>query len=219
MPDPELIERAVAAERARQRRSSALGFVFAVLLLSPVGYVLATLLEMEGTRRLVMAPSIVAGLLLTGLTVVKLVQWISGQLVVSIMSPGGRSRGPAGHSKAEALVAAGRLEDATAEFESTRAKSGDTVASLRAEAELHAMSSGDPKRAESLFQRIRRAPDARPGDELYASHRLIDLYLGPLGDPGRVMVELRRMAERFPETLDGQSALAELKRRREESGS
>ena len=51
---------------------------------------------------------------------------------------------------------------------------------------------------------------------LYATHRLIDLYLGPLKDPGRIMVELRRMADRFPETIDGQGALAELKRRREE---
>ncbi|MBL0172799.1 MAG: hypothetical protein IPP90_19235 [Gemmatimonadaceae bacterium] len=157
-----------------------------------------------------------AGLLVAGLSATKLVQWLSGQLVMSIVSPGGRARGPNGHSRAEALVAAGRLDDATAEFEATREKLGDTVASLRAEAELHAMSSGDPKRAEALFQRIRRAPDAQPGDELYASHRLIDLYLGSLNDPGRVMVELRRMADRFPETLDGQSALAELKRRRVE---
>jgi hypothetical protein len=33
-----------------------------------------------------------------------------------------------------------------------------------------------------------------------------------LADPGRAMVELRRMADRFP---DGQGALAELKRRRD----
>jgi hypothetical protein len=31
------------------------------------------------------------------------------------------------------------------------------------------------------------------------------------------MVELRRMADRFPDTIDGQGALTELKRRRAES--
>jgi hypothetical protein len=216
VPDSELFERAVADERARQRRSSVIGFVLAVTVLSPVGWILATLMEIERSKRLVMAPLIIAALLIVGLTAIRLLQWVSSGFVMSIVNPGGRSRGPAGHSRAEALVAVGRLDEATAEFEATRAKSGDTVASLRAEAELHAQASGDPKRAEALYQRIRRVPDATASDELYATHRLIDLYLGPLKDPGRVMVELRRMADRFPETIDGQGALAELKRRREE---
>jgi hypothetical protein len=33
---------------------------------------------------------------------------------------------------------------------------------------------------------------------LYASQRLIDLYRGPLADEGRALVELRRLAETFP---------------------
>lgn len=49
----------------------------------------------------------------------------------------------------------------------------------------------------------------------YATHRLLDLYLGVLDDPGRAMEELRRMADRFPDTPDGQGALAELRRRRD----
>ena len=32
--------------------------------------------------------------------------------------------------------------------------------------------------------------------ELYATQRLIDLYLGPLGDDMRALVELRRLVER-----------------------
>lgn len=216
MTDSDILDRAIAVERARKRRSSIIGFVVAVVLLSPLGWVLATIAEVEDSRRWLMAPGIAATLLAVGLTLLRVVQVLSGQLVLSIVNPGGRTRGPVGHSRAEALAAAGRIEDATEAFESTRSTTGDRVASLRAEAELHAAASGDPKRAESLFQRIRRAPDATASDQLYASHRLIDLYLGPLRDPGRVMVELRRMAERFPETIDGQSALTELKRRRDE---
>lgn len=79
---------------------------------------------------------------------------------------------------------------------------------------MHATASGDPNRAESLFLRIRRSPKATRNDELYASHRLIDLYIGPLDDQGRAMVELRRMADRFPDTIDGQGALMELNRRK-----
>lgn len=65
-------------------------------------------------------------------------------------------------------------------------------------------------------RRLGKSPSCTLNDELYATHRLIDLYLGPLTDAGKVMVELRRMADRFPQTIDGQSALAELRRRREE---
>jgi hypothetical protein len=73
---------------------------------------------------------------------------------------------------------------------------------------------GDRERARELLLRLRQAADAVPADELYATHRLLDLYLGPLDDAGRAMVELRRMADRFPDTPDGQGALAELRRRR-----
>ena len=72
----------------------------------------------------------------------------------------------------------------------------------------------DRERARDLLLRLRQAADAGPADELYATHRLIDLYLGRPEDAGRAMVELRRMADRFPDTPDGQGALAELRRRR-----
>ena len=76
---------------------------------------------------------------------------------------------------------------------------------------------GKPNDAANAFEalRIRRVKAATVHDERYATHRLIDLYVGPLNDNGRVMVELRRMADRFPNTVDGRSALAELRRRRE----
>ena len=31
-----------------------------------------------------------------------------------------------------------------------------------------------------------------------ATNKLVDLYLGPLKDPGRALVELRRLADRYP---------------------
>ncbi len=159
------------------------------------------------------------GFVLLMLAAIRLIQWVAAGTTMSFAQPGGSSRGPDGHAKAESLAVAGLMEDATREFEIARAERGETIALLRAEAELHSTASGDAKRAEELFLRIRRSPDATRSDELYASHRLIDLYVGALNDPGRVLVELRRMSERFPDTVDGEGALAELNRRRAESAS
>jgi hypothetical protein len=215
--DSVLFDQAIATERRRARRTQIVGYVLATALLTPVGWVLATLMELERSRRLPAAIGLAAAAVAAGLVVIVLIQWLSGQAVISFMQPGGRSRAGAAHSKAEALAMAGRIDEATAEFEASRSRGGNSVASLRAEAELHSTASGDPRRAESLLLAIRRSPDATVNDELYASHRLIDLYLGALEDSGRVMVELRRMADRFPDTIDGQGALTELKRRRAES--
>ena len=63
-----------------------------------------------------------------------------------------------------------------------RAIAGDSIPSVCVEAEMHGTASGDPKRAETLFLRIRRSREATRNDELYVSHRLIDLYIVPLDD-------------------------------------
>lgn len=215
--DNALFERAVASEARRTRRARLAGFFLASAVVTPFGYVVAGARGLEGVPRQVAAVVLAVAMVTVGLLAITCAQWLATKVFMGFVVPGGRSRGPAPHSKAEALAASGRLDEAATEFEASRAGGRGSIASLRAEAELHASGSGDPKRAEELLQRIRRAPDATPSDELYASHRLIDLYVGPLQDPGRVLVELRRMADRFPDTVDGQGALAALKQRREEA--
>lgn len=217
--DPTLMDRAIAAEKSRSRRSRFFIMLVYGVMLSPVGYFLATQAGYGGRERQVVTLLLCFVLLMVGLTAIKVAQWLSGGMLMAFLSPGGRARRAAGHSRAEALAAAGRLADASAAFDELRAGGDRNIPALRAEAELHSTAAGDPKRAESLYLQIRRAPDATTGDVLYASHRLIDLYIGPLNDPGRVMVELRRMADQFPDTRDGQSALDALKRRREEGNS
>lgn len=213
--DPKLMDRAIAAEKSRSRRSR--GFIMLVygVLLSPVGYFIATQAGYGGRERQIVTLLFCFVLLMAGLAAVRIAQWMSGSVLMAFLSPGGRARRSAGHSRAEALAAAGNFTDASAAFDELRSSGTGNIPALRAEAELHSTAAGDPKRAESLYLQIRRAPDATTGDVLYASHRLIDLYIGPLNDPGRVMVELRRMADQFPDTRDGQSALEALKRRRE----
>ncbi len=212
--DPDLLQRAIKAEKARARRSFVFGFLFVALLTMPIGYFLARLDGFEGVDRWTVGAGITVALLAAATAVIKVMQWLASHMAMSFLQPGGSGRGGSNTSRAEALAAAGLIEEATAEFAAARAIDGDSIQSLRVEAELNTTAAGDPKRAEDLFLRIRRDPNVTRSQELYASHRLIDLYIGPLADQGRAMVELRRMADRFPDTVDGQGALAELNRRK-----
>ncbi len=207
---------AVARARRSARRSRLTLFLGATMLAWPLGYALAMLVGLAGRQRIVVSVVASAALVAAASAVRTFVPWFTGRAVGSIVNPGGRARPEQTHSHALALAAAGRLTEANDAFDALRRTGGDDVPTLRAEAELHARPGGDPARAAELLQRLRKVPTCTLNDELYATHRLIDLYLGPLNDAGKVMVELRRMADRFPQTIDGQSALAELRRRREE---
>ena len=46
----------------------------------------------------------------------------------------------------------------------------------------------------------------------YAQTKIVDLYLGPLKDEGRALVELRRLIEGFPGTHEAEQARAALAR-------
>ena len=71
----------------------------------------------------------------------------------------------------------------------------------------------DVMRAAELFREARRlAPEDDRARELYTTQRLIDCFLGPLDDPGRARVELRRLSERFPGTREAAAALIALAR-------
>lgn len=184
-------------------------------MLSPAGYAMATRSGWHGAPRIMVAiiTAVLGVLALFG--AIRLAQWVPFSSVLAFLKHGRRGRSMHVHSHAEALAAIGRMDDAANAFEALRVTHGDDVASLRAEAELFARAGNDPQRAAELFQRIRRVKEATLQDERYATHRLIDLYVGPLNDNGRVMVELKRMADRFPDTVDGRSALIELRRRRD----
>jgi hypothetical protein len=214
MIDEQLLEQAVERERRRTQRGRMLVALFVAALLAGAFSVLLKLLGYAGPTRLLY--SLLGGglgaLLIFG--ALAIVSAVSARTTEAFMMPGGASRPPAVHSHAEALAAKGDLVAAAAAFEAVRATHGESAHTLRAEAEIQLAPGGDPARARDLLQRLRKAPDMTRADELYATHRLIDLYLGPLTDDGRAMVELRRLADRFPGTPDAAGALAELDRRR-----
>jgi hypothetical protein len=100
----------------------------------------------------------------------------------------------------DSLVARGDVEGALESYEVIITERPDLPLPRLRAAELHARVGRDPARAADLFRSVRDMPAATQRDSLYASNRLIDLYDGPLADPGRALVELRRIVERFPGT-------------------
>jgi hypothetical protein len=67
-----------------------------------------------------------------------------------------------------------------------------------AAADLYATHGENPRRAAELYREVQRLPAVGIGQDVYVSNKIADLYLGPLGDPGRALVEFRRLIERYP---------------------
>ncbi|MCC6931505.1 MAG: hypothetical protein IT359_21125 [Gemmatimonadaceae bacterium] len=116
----------------------------------------------------------------------------------------------------DALEATGDVAGAIEAYEATVREQPENVRALRQAAELHVRAGHAPRAAE-LFAAVRRVATSRE-DELYATQRLADLYLGPLGDDGRALVELRRIAERFPGTREADGARSALRRLKDARG-
>lgn len=212
--DPVLFAKQVEREQRKERVRIGLLYGYYWVLCTLVSFVFASLYQV----RLPMRYLVACGGGVIGSTVimvgVRFVQWMAARGALAVLEPGGSGREKAVYSHAEALAVTGNLEAAGKAFEQARAEHGERASLLRAEAEVHLRAEGDPVRARELLMRLRRSSDAGRADELYATHRLVDLYLGPLRDEARAMAELRRLAERFPGTPDARGALEALARHR-----
>jgi len=67
-----------------------------------------------------------------------------------------------------------------------------------AAADLYMTYGENPKRAAELYKEVQRIPELGTGHDVYVSNKLTDLYLGPLNQQGKALVELRRLIERYP---------------------
>lgn len=83
-------------------------------------------------------------------------------------------------------------------------------------ARLHAaelyVQAGDARRAEALLREVQAQPARTDAHHLRASNRLVDLYLGPLAEPGKALRELRRLADEHAGTPVGDGARAAIAR-------
>lgn len=115
------------------------------------------------------------------------------------------------YSQEQSIAASGDIEGALDAYrDAMRNNPADPEPRFQA-AEL-AFRSADPSRAVALYIEGRKLAGTDRARELFATQRLIDLYLGPLNDEGKARVELRRLTERFARTREANAALALLKR-------
>lgn len=120
----------------------------------------------------------------------------------------------------ESLAARGDVAGALESYEAVIAEQPAAVSPRMRAAEHYAKNSRNPTRAAELFKEIRAIPGVTTRDALYASNRLVDLYDGALNDPGRALVELRRIIEEHPGSniaKHARTALPALKARLEAS--
>jgi hypothetical protein len=125
------------------------------------------------------------------------------------------------YSYEESLAARGDVPGALAAFERIIAEEPSAVRPRMRAAELYARKGADPARAAALFREIRAIAGVSRSDALYACSRLVDLYDGALDEPGRALVELRRIIELYPGTpvaTHARDALPRMKARLLETG-
>ncbi len=121
-----------------------------------------------------------------------------------------------GLSAIEAMAARGRYAEAA---EAYLARSHDprvaTEAMIR-RASLLAEALGVPGSAARELTLFRDGRTLTPGEDLWIGRTLVDLYDGPLKRPGRAMVELRRLLDRYPRSAEAPRLRIMLESLREE---
>ncbi len=120
------------------------------------------------------------------------------------------------YSYQQSLVMAGKLDEALESFEAVIAEKPDAIDPRIKAAELYDREKKNYARAAELFRQVLRIETITSGPFVYATHRLVDLYTGPLDEPGRALGELRRLIDRYPGSPaaeNARSALATLKAR------
>lgn len=123
----------------------------------------------------------------------------AGAMAQHVIQPSGNSTPyEQTFSYQEAMIMRGDIDGALESYEAIIAEQPTLVAPRLRAAEHYARKNRNPVRAAELLREIRDLPGTPVRDVLYASSRLVDLYDGPLADPGRAVVELRRIIERFP---------------------
>lgn len=117
-------------------------------------------------------------------------------------------------SEEQAMVMRSEYGKAADLFEHRIAMTPNEPRVLMAAADLYATHAANPKRAAELYRQVQKLPEVGTGQDVYVSNKLADLYLGPLKEPRRALVEFRRLIERYPGSVaanHAKSALENLK--------
>jgi tetratricopeptide (TPR) repeat protein len=113
------------------------------------------------------------------------------------------------YSHEDAMVMRGDVGGALTSYEEIILEApNDPQPRLRA-AELYAKAE-QRDRAEELYRSVQRLPRLTPKDDVFASNRLVDLYLAWPGHETKGLRELRRLIDTYPETDVAERARAGL---------
>ncbi len=110
------------------------------------------------------------------------------------------------HSEIMTLEARGDFKGAVAAWEAVAVAEPDNPWPLVRSAELYADKLNDPAMALERFRVARSLPLVKPELTRYTSQKVINLLLGPMNDPGRAMVELRKLIDQFPDSREADGA-------------
>lgn len=144
----------------------------------------------------------------------------SGTTAQQVYLPGARGTYVPQYSHIDALEARGNYAGAVDAWEKVAIAEPRNPWPLVRAGELYLRTLKEPALALERFTLARSVDGIKGEVEMYASQKIIDLYLGPLDDPGRALVELRRFVERHAGTREAElarAALARLKVERREA--
>jgi hypothetical protein len=152
---------------------------------------------------------------LVGRQVGKMVFGGSERAAKSIYMPSGASTPYATqYSHIDAIEARGEIRDAIDNWEAAAAAEPLNPWPLIRAGELYMRTLKEPATALERFKSARAVPTIAVEHHLYVTQKMVDLYLGPINDRGRGLVELRRLVETYPDRREAQfarEAIARLK--------
>jgi tetratricopeptide (TPR) repeat protein len=133
----------------------------------------------------------------------------AGRTFSEFIQPSGAGSYERQYSHEDALVMRGDAEGALASYEQIILEAPEDAQPRIRAADLYAKS-GLRERAELLYRSVQRLPSVAPRDDIYASNRLVDLYLSWPGHEAKGLRELRRLVDTYPETDVAERARAGL---------
>ncbi len=141
-----------------------------------------------------------------GQTIGKVVLGVSGNSAQQIYAPSGAGSHVQSHSHIDALEVQEKFREAVDAWEVLVIEQPANPWPLIKSGELYWRRLKEPETALERFRHARDVPGIAPELQRYAMQKMIDVYLGPLNDEGRALVELRRMVELHGGTRDADAA-------------